>query len=703
MENSDLDNINSSENNTTEESSNDPENTNDLLKESPFGSLLQVLSENELTSILDSGSSGKLSDSSNSENSNSSEESSNAAENSNSSLKESPFGPLLQFLSEDELASILTGNGSKEASSSNNSASGEMPSGDLPGNSSSDDNGNTASDTDTSSGGMNPFAGGIPFAGGGNTSSGDNTSIGNGNQSAGASNPFAGGGIPFVGGGNASGGSNTSDGANPSGDGNTSGDASNAFTGASNPFAGTSNNSTGSGNPFAGGSDLFTAGGDNPFAGGGDTSTDDATSEGNELAAGDTDLDKLFEQSPWGSLKEVGITSFSQVFGGIDGSNSFPGGENPFTGGGDTSTDGDTPVSGGETSSNGVYTWDFTGLDESKLTDPNNPFNKLLTTLGISTSDSEDSSGDKGDHDSDNKAVSGDDDDTKNAMAQAQEVGFKFTDNPLAEFFPPSDCDDDSSAGDRTFNHLPLPFENPNWIDDISKLGFGEDSKINATNNKVIGNGNWYFACENKTFGNGNWYFNNDNVTIGNGNWHYGSDNATVGSGNWNFGEGNATVGNGNWYLGDNNQILGNGNWISGDNNIVIGSPSSNGKIFTGNDSLIIGNGDWALVVERDEISDELSHQVDDLLNSGLSELQNSEHGEVITAAFIDSFYDQISDDFLNLLSSGNGEFDQSMLTSGTGTGDSNEMKSIYNSSDNLASLGGTQDNANIGSDLASI
>lgn len=694
METSDLDNINSSENNnSTQESNNVAENTNDLLKESPFSSLLQVLSENELTSILDGGSSGKSSDSSNSENSNSSEESSNAPENSNSSLKESPFGPLLQFLSEDELASILTGNGSGEAPGSDNSASGELPDNSSSDNSnpfaggantSIDDNGNTASDTDTSSSGMNPFAGGgIPFAGGGNTSSGDNTSIGNGNQFAGASNPFAGGGIPFAGGGNASSGSNTS------------GDASNPFAGASNPFAGTSNNSSGSGNPFAGGSDLFTGGGDNPFAGGGDTSTDDATSEGNELAAGDTDLDKLFEQSPWGSLKEVGITSFSQVFGGIDGSNSFPGGENPFTGGGDTSTDGDTPVSGGETSSNGVYTWDFAGLDESKLTDPNNPFNKLLTTLGISTSDSEDSSGDKGDHDSDDKAVSGDDDDTKDAMAQAQEVGFKFTDNPLAEFFPPSDCDDDSSATASTFNHLPLPFDNPNWIDDISKLGFSEDSKINATDNKVIGNGNWYFANDNKTFGNGNWYFNNDNVTIGNGNWQYGSDSATVGSGNWNFGEGNATVGNGNWYLGDNNQILGNGNWISGDNNIVIGSPSSNGKIFTGNDSLIIGNGDWALVVERDEISDELSYQVDDLLNSGLSELQNSEHGEVLTAAFIDSFYDQISDDFLNLLSSGNGEFDQSMLTSGTGTGDSNEMKGIYNTSGDLASLGGTQDNAN--------
>ncbi len=657
-----------------------------------------------------------------SENSNSNSSDSNASENTSSLLKESPFGPLLQFLSEDELASILSGGGSGESPAGGNAASGDSPSGDIS---------NLFAGGGNFSGG-NPFAGGSnPFAGGGNTSGGDNTTSGtdtsgDGNTSgasnpfAGASNPFAGSGIPFANSGNTSVGNNrsigngnqfvgnsnqlasainTSNNTSPSS--NTSGGASNPFAGVANPFAssgnttGDSNTSPSASNPFAGGGNLF-AGGGNPFAG-------DGNSQGNEQTSGNSDLDKLFAQSPWGSLSEVGITSFAQVFGGIDGGN------NPFTGGGNTSTDGTNSITGGESSSNGVYTWDFTGLDESNFQDPNNPFNKLLTILGVSKpSDSNNTGANSGDHaiapdtttDSSAHPVSGDDNQSANVMAQAQEAGFTFTNNPLAEFFGSNSCDS-SDNSNFTFNGLPLPFDNPNWFASISHIASSEDSKFNATDNESIGNGNWYFASDNKTFGNGNWYFSDDNVTIGNGNWQYGTDNATIGNGNWNFGEDNATVGNGNWYLGKNNQTLGNGNWIEGNNNIVIGSPASNGKIFSGNNSLVIGNNDWAIVVDRCEISDELSHQVDELLNGGLKELQNSD-GNVLTTTFIDSFYNQITDDFLKLLSSG-GNLNQPMSTSGTGTSDSNALNSIINNNDSLSSLSGMQAHTNTSSNLASI
>ena len=53
----------------------------------------------------------------------------------------------------------------------------------------------------------------------------------------------------------------------------------------------------------------------------------------------DSSLDKLFEQSPWGTLKDVGITSFKQVFPNASSdleNNPFAsGGDNPFAGGGD--------------------------------------------------------------------------------------------------------------------------------------------------------------------------------------------------------------------------------------------------------------------------------------------------------------------------------------------------------------------------------
>ena len=391
-------------------------------------------------------------------------------------------------------------------------------------------------------------------------------------------------------------------------------------------------------------------------------------------------------------MREVGITSFDQVFGGLGGEN------NPFAGGGSNPNGGSNSFTSSGTSFNGVYTWDFTGLEESNFTDSNNPYNKLLTLLGSSNPvASDDNSAEADDCVGEDSAegganTSGNNDQTGTLAQQAHESNLIFTENTLAEFLSilasknPSASHDSSSAnGNPTVNNLPLPFDDPNWFTNLSNTIQAQGDKFTATSNEAIGNGNWYFGSDNGTFGNGNWYFSDNNVTVGNGNWHYGTHNATVGNGNWNFGDGNATIGNGNWYSGNNNQILGNGNWVAGNNNIVIGSPISNGKIFTGNDSLIIGNKDEALVIDRHAISDELSHELDELLNGGLTQLQNPNNANVLTGDFINSFYNEISKDFLNILSSG-GTLDPLSSTLGNGN----------NSNDSLASLSGTQNPSNM-------
>ncbi|AFY89561.1 hypothetical protein DSM107010_21720 [Chroococcidiopsis cubana SAG 39.79] len=80
---------------------------------------------------------------------------------------------------------------------------------------------------------------------------------------------------------------------------------------------------------------------------GGESNPDSEGSEGSE-GSGDstgmsdsTDMDSLFQRSPWGSLQEVGIDSFEDVFGNVGASG---GGENPFGGG---AGGGENPFGGG--------------------------------------------------------------------------------------------------------------------------------------------------------------------------------------------------------------------------------------------------------------------------------------------------------------------------------------------------------------------
>jgi hypothetical protein len=87
-------------------------------------------------------------------------------------------------------------------------------------------------------------------------------------------------------------------------------------------------------------------GSDTPFVGANNEAVNsdgnyewDFNQEVGDLTSGG-DLDALFEQSPWAPLKEVGITSFSQVFG----DSPSEGSGNPFGG---------NPMGGGENASGG--------------------------------------------------------------------------------------------------------------------------------------------------------------------------------------------------------------------------------------------------------------------------------------------------------------------------------------------------------------
>ncbi|QMS87436.1 hypothetical protein HUN01_07535 [Nostoc edaphicum CCNP1411] len=217
-------------------------------------------------------------------------DSGNSSTGGNNLLINSPFGSLSEVLSDEDLSNIFSGLGNGQGSDSPFGGSGNNGT-DFPygGNPFADDN-----FWNIFAGGVNPSAGGgrDPLTGTGNQIStteipdgfglrvtindqinsrlneelGDNvipSLAGGSNPFAGGQNPFAGGQNPFAGGSNPfAGGSNPfAGGSNPFAGG------SNPFAGGSNPFAGGSNPFAGGQNPFAGGSNPF-AGGQNPFAGG---------------------------------------------------------------------------------------------------------------------------------------------------------------------------------------------------------------------------------------------------------------------------------------------------------------------------------------------------------------------------------------------------------------------------------------------------
>ncbi|MGL4618487.1 hypothetical protein [Chroococcidiopsis sp.] len=73
----------------------------------------------------------------------------------------------------------------------------------------------------------------------------------------------------------------------------------------------------------------------------GSDASDGSNGSGDSTGMSDsTDMNSLFRQSPWGSLQEVGIDSFEDVFGNVGAS----GGENPFGGG---AGGGENPFGGG--------------------------------------------------------------------------------------------------------------------------------------------------------------------------------------------------------------------------------------------------------------------------------------------------------------------------------------------------------------------
>ena len=122
----------------------------------------------------------------------------------------------------------------------------------------------------------------------------------------------------------------------------------------SNDYLGNNISTSGDGNSWGNktNEDPLTGGG-MPLAGGngnapqnGDLYKWDISAQADELTSGgsgdmgSSSLDKLFEQSPWGTLKDVGITSFKQVFPNASSdleNNPFAGGasgsDNPFAGG----------------------------------------------------------------------------------------------------------------------------------------------------------------------------------------------------------------------------------------------------------------------------------------------------------------------------------------------------------------------------------
>ena len=87
-----------------------------------------------------------------------------------------------------------------------------------------------------------------------------------------------------------------------------------------------------------------TAGGGEPTSGSGDTGMDGGGTDGGTGVGDTSDLDSLFQRSPWGRLDGVGeIDGFEDIFGNVGAS--AGGGENPFGGGG--AGGGENPFGGG--------------------------------------------------------------------------------------------------------------------------------------------------------------------------------------------------------------------------------------------------------------------------------------------------------------------------------------------------------------------
>ena len=120
----------------------------------------------------------------------------------------------------------------------------------------------------------------------------------------------------------------------------------------SNDYLGNNISTSGDGNSWGNQTNADPLTGDGmPLAGGNTPQNDDLykwdiSAQADELTSGgsgdmgSSSLDKLFEQSPWGTLKDVGITSFKQVFPNASSdleNNPFAGGasgsDNPFAGG----------------------------------------------------------------------------------------------------------------------------------------------------------------------------------------------------------------------------------------------------------------------------------------------------------------------------------------------------------------------------------
>lgn len=257
-------------------------------------------------------------------------------------------------------------------------------------------------------------------------------------------------------------------------------------------------------------------------------SSNSLASNNNSLASsenpfgGSENLDRLFSQSPWGSLEQVGITSFEQVFGGVAGGGNplVSGGSSPFAGGG---AGGSNPFAGGAGGSN-----PFAGGGNPFASGGGNP---LASGGG----------------------------------------------NPFAGGnFPASDGTIQLPFG---IGSVSLTEDNATGASSNETIGNGnwhfEDD------NTTVGNGNWYFGSENSTLGNGNWYFGNDNATVGNGNWYVGRNNTILGDQNKLDGNSNIVIGNplsdsSKLANSDGKLIVGSEDWMFAANRDAISSDVTN-------------------------------------------------------------------------------------------------------------------------------
>jgi len=98
--------------------------------------------------------------------------------------------------------------------------------------------------------------------------------------------------------------------------------------------------STGANQPPTGDSGSYTWDFSETAGAGGESNPANDGSSDSTGTSDSSDMDSLFQRSPWGSLQEVGIDSFEDVFGNVGGAGN---GENPFGGG----SSGGNPFGGG--------------------------------------------------------------------------------------------------------------------------------------------------------------------------------------------------------------------------------------------------------------------------------------------------------------------------------------------------------------------